>query len=154
MKKIIDYRLKDKFIRNYCRVNDDGMLCPFVVEGKCINLTYQGVMTHRRLVNTEVTLNQRGCDYILIKIIILLKDFFIGHSIEYTDGSNMDDSKNIINFQYQRENNLLFILIKGQDDKIPYKIPFKTDYLSFEEKNDCIIINDDLGYGNSLKVIK
>lgn len=118
-KKVINYRLNSKFISNYCRVKEDGMVCPFVVNGKCTNLTYQGVMTHRRLVNTEVTLNQRGCDYILVKIIILWKDFFIGHSVEYTDGSNMDDHKVVTGFEYRREKDLLYLLIKGQNDKVP-----------------------------------
>jgi len=148
----INFDLNDEFIRIYCRKNNEGMLCPFLLAGECVNFTHEGVSLHREIRSTEVVFKQKGCDYVLIKILLNKKDFFIGRSVEYTDGSNLDDPKILHDLEYDRKKNKFSVLIKSKNDKFPFPISIQTDYLSFLQTRDSLIITDELGHGNSITV--
>lgn len=148
-RKRVSFDLNDEFIRRYCRFNDDGMVCPFLVSGKCINFTSRGIALQREIRNTEVVFGAKGCDYVLIKILLHNKGFFIGHPINYKDGSNTEDQKTLVNLNYKREKNLFVLSMKGQKDKIPFFIYIQTDYLIVSQKTDSVTFTDDLCKSNS-----
>lgn len=151
-RKKISFDLNGEFVRRYCRVNDDGMLCPFLIGGKCTNFTSKGIALQREIRNTEVVFGAKGCDYVLIKILLRNKGFFIGHSINYKDGSNTEDPKTLVNLNYKRDKNLFVLSMRGQRDKIPFFIYIQTDYLIISQKTDSVTFTDDLCKSNSFVI--
>lgn len=153
-KKIINFELSNWFIRNYCKKKDEGMICPFLINGKCANFTKMGVEIHSGIWNTEVTFGQKGCDYMIGKILYMYyKDFFNGKKVERT-GSSIKVPKTISYLKHDSRNNILYVYIQPKGEELPFFVPFKTDFLYIEETDEFYTFNSKLGKGDSIKIFK
>ena len=149
------FKLSNWFIRTYCKNKEEGMNCPFLVSGKCINFSRHAVAIQKEIRNTEVVFGQKGCDYALIKILLHNKGFFIGKPINYSNGANIEDKKIVEGFGYDRERNMFSILIRGKEkikgelNPLFFIVYFQTDYLSIKQRKNFVLFNDDLCKTNS-----
>jgi len=152
------FRLTNWFSRTYCRNKEEGMNCPFLISGKCINFSKYAVTRQKEIRNTEVVFGQKGCDYALVKLLLFNKGFFIGKLINYSNGSNLSDKKIIEDINYNREKNFLSISIRGEEEiagelnPLFFIVYFQTDYLHIKQVNNFVLFNDALCKTNSFIV--
>lgn len=154
--KIINFNLSSEFANSVCVVKNNGKECPFLEceseKYSCFNFTHEGVMTHRKIRNKSVALESCGCNNVITRI-LKKKGFFIGKSVEYTDGKNMEDEKILVDIKFDEPKRTLYFMIRGERDILPFPFPVHIDYLSILEFDGILRITNELGSKSSIDIL-